>query len=225
VSASAFLTTQIFDRRIHYFYFFNTLYVILCFRIRNPHEIEKHIVTKRVMFCEKPVTNPTGTVTMTNFHRLIMSAVKNNQQTQPNHNNVSKSTQPDKPRALFRLSSAYVTSMSGALHAQLTRYCEAERKTRSRAVRNAVYAVLENPSLLSQKPSGVPAIGQTPERTVVVSWTMPTNKPQDLEYLHNMCTTRGSQSELVRRALYLYTIKYKSTNPDEQKEAMRDAWM
>ena len=169
---------------------------------------------------------------MSTLHKIIMAAVadlnKDNNATQKT-NNVSSAphTNPNqRPRTFFRMSSTYATTMTPALCAQLDRCCEHEGKTRSRVIRNAVYAVLNNPAKLQTcKPANLPEFPQTPNRAVIVSWTMPSNKPKDLEHLHSLCPNRGSQSNLVRQAIYIYTLMHRSTNSDEHREAKLDAWV
>lgn len=145
-------------------------------------------------------------------------------QTQPNNVSHTYNTPAqNKPRTFFRLSSNYTTPMSDALHAQLVRYCAEERKTLSKAIRIAVYELMGSQTTPA-RPASLPPIGLPPERRHIISWTMPANKPQDIEHLHGLCSTKGSQSNFVRRAIYLHTKQYKSNDPAEHKEAMSDAW-
>jgi hypothetical protein len=171
---------------------------------------------------------------MQSLHAHLMSIVSaqqgehNNvtQTTSQQHNNVSSTPQrKPAPQTLFRLSSNYATVMSSALRDQLDRYCEAERKTRSRTIRNAVYALMENPAQISTPPANLPTVAQPPTRNCIISWTMPTNKPEHVEHFHNLCTGRGNQSNFVRRAIYRFTQQYRSTDPDEHKDAVKDAWL
>ena len=168
---------------------------------------------------------------MQSLHDHIMSIVRAQQ---GEHNNVTQTTSDKcqtrhnnakpEPRTLFRLSFNYATVMSSALRDQLDRYCEAERKTRSRAIRNAVYALMDNPAQISTPPANLPTVGQPPTRNCTISWTMPSNKPDHVEHFHNLCTGRGNQSNFVRRAIYRLTQQYRSTDPNEHKDAVKDAW-
>ena len=139
----------------------------------------------------------------------------------------------------FRLSPATLgITLSDELLAQLNRYCEAHPTTpkskpddqpkpmsRSKAVRQAVYALMENPSNVNKIPSRLPSIALPPARPNNVSWTMPQNKPADIEHLHNLCTHHGlKQFIFTRRAIYLYTADYKSLDPTEANTAAKDAW-
>lgn len=180
---------------------------------------------------------------MTNLHHLIMQAVKT---AKDEDNNVRQNTkgQPNNVRAdNFRLSCNYTTPMSAALFAQLTRYCEAnmtapihKRKdpnaelspmAKSKVVRYAVYEAMRNPSKVANSAKPFPASKVTlpPERTNMVSWTMPQGKPQDADQLRVLYPTYGGdQSTFVRRAIFNFTDAYRSTDKTEDSLAAADAW-
>lgn len=169
-------------------------------------------------------------------HILSLVAQQNEE-----HNKVGQNKVAPKPTEPFRMTKGIHTlTLSDALHQQLTRYCEANPTKphykkddpntqpapmpRSKVIRRAVYELMSTPSKVNAKNITTPA--QTPERPNIVSWTMPQGKPQDSDEFYKTCRIHEIRpATFVRRALYLYTIKYKSTDPDEQKEAMRDAWM
>jgi hypothetical protein len=184
-----------------------------------------------VTFHKSPVTLQKENITMQSLHNRLMSIV---QAQQEEHNKVTQDTdgkhnivtapQRPAPSTLFRLSSNYATVMSSALRDQLDRFCESERKTRSRAIRDAVYALMETPALISTPPANLPTVGQPPTRNCIISWTMPSNKPDHVEHFHNLCAGRGNQSNFVRRAIYRHTQQYRSTDPSEHKDAVKDAW-
>jgi len=169
---------------------------------------------------------------MHNLHSHLMAIVKAQQEehnkatqnTDGKRNNTDPTPQRPSPSTLFRLSSNYATVMSSALCAQLDRFCEAERKTRSRVIRDAVYALMETPALISTPPANLPTVGQPPTRNCTISWTMPSRKPEHIEHFHNLCAGRGNQSNFVRRAIYRHTQRYRSTDPAEHKDAVKDAW-
>lgn len=170
---------------------------------------------------------------MTNLHDHLLSIVKANQ----GDNNVKQNTTPSPDR--FRLSPATLgITLSDELLAQLDRYCAAnlvipkskpdaqpKPMARSQAVRKAVYALMENPSLLYGTPKRLPTIGLPPARPNNVSWTMPQNKPADIRHLHDLCAHHGlKQFFFTRRAIYLYTADHKSLDTSEADTAARDAW-
>lgn len=170
---------------------------------------------------------------MPNLHAHIMSLIAANAE----NNNVKQNT-PEK----FRLTSnPYGITLSDELLAQLDRYCEANLVTpqptklnpnpqpkpmaRSKVIRRAVYALMENHRILHQTPSQVPRIGLPPERPNNVSWTMPQNKLKDVERMHELCAHYGlKQFIFTRRAIYLYTKAYKSPDKTKSAKAASDAW-
>jgi hypothetical protein len=176
---------------------------------------------------------------MQKLHDHIMSIVKAHKE----EDNIVKQNTNGKPNivrpAKFRMSyTGYSVTMSTALHAQLTRYCAANLTTPrtlkgaqpqpmsySKAVRRAVYELMAKPQVMHQTPNKLPAIVLHPDRTHTIGWTMPKSKPQDVQYLAELCTHHGvSTSTFVRRAIYLYTKEHVSPDKDEALEAARDGW-
>lgn len=176
---------------------------------------------------------------MANLHSLIMQAVKAQKQddniVQQNTNNKPNIVRPAK----FRMShTGFSTSVSTALHAQLDRFREANPTTPrtlkgaqpqpmsySKAVRRAVYELMRKPQAMHQTPNKTPTIGLAPDRTHTIAWTMPKAKPQDVQYLAELCSHHGvNTSTFVRRAIYLYTKEHISPDKDEALEAARDGW-
>ena len=170
---------------------------------------------------------------MTNLHEHIMSIVTANR----SDNNVKQNTNPSTER--FRLSPATLgITLSDELLAQLDRYCEANPVTpaykpndqpkpmaRSKVIRRAVYALMETPTNLNKVPNRLPTVALPPARPNNISWTMPQNKPADIQHLHSLCAHHGlKQFIFTRRAIYLYTAGHKSANQDEADTAARDAW-
>lgn len=159
---------------------------------------------------------------MVNLHAHIMSLVEGN--------NVKQNTSV----ANFRMSHEnYTTTISTELYDQLTRYCEANPTTPrtlkdaqprpmsySKAIRRAVYELMSKPLAIHQTPNKLPAVVTPPDRVHAISWTMPRAKPQDAQYLAELCSHYGVKtSEFVRRAIYLYTKKYA-----KELGAASDAW-
>jgi len=184
---------------------------------------------------------------MKNLHAHIMSIVKAHQE---EDNNVQQNEHPSaqsKPNnvssEVFRLSCNYTTPMTAALFAQLMRYCEAHMTApihkrndpdvelspmaKSKVVRHAVYEAMRTPAKVSNAAKPFPAskITLPPERVCIVSWTMPQSKPQDADYLRLLYPTYGGdQSTFVRRAIFVFTNDYRSTDKHEDALAARDAW-
>lgn len=170
------------------------------------------------------------------LHNHLLSIIKAHQ---GEDNNVKQNTVGAER---FRLSPATLgITLSDELLAQLDRYCEANLVTpqptklnpnpqprpmaRSKAVRKAVYALMETPTDVNKIPARLPTIALPPARPNNVSWTMPQNKPADIQHLHNLCTHHGlKQFIFTRRAIYLYTAEYKSPDIEEANTAARDAW-
>jgi hypothetical protein len=126
----------------------------------------------------------------------------------------------------FRLSSTFSTALSPALHSQLLRYTEAKNITRAKAVRRAVYELLDpaDPQKRIKTPS-LPTFTEAPKRTAVIAWTMPPKKPAHRKLLEDACHTQNiSVTTFTRRAIYLLTIDYLSTDKDEATEAAADGW-
>jgi hypothetical protein len=182
---------------------------------------------------------------MQSLHNHIMALVKAREE---EHNNVKQNTngKPNNVRATkapepFFLSwGQFTIQLSDALYAQLDRYCEANPTTlkykpsspyadrdgtvkpmsRAKVFRQAVYALMKDPTRVSAHMTGLP-----PDRPNVVGWTMPQGKREDTEQLKAMCSSRGIKpTTFARRALYLYTLEYRSPNTAEDEEARRDAW-
>jgi hypothetical protein len=172
---------------------------------------------------------------MQSLHNHLMSIVAASQQ---EGNNVKQNTPPSAAER-FRLSPATLgVTLSDELLAQLDRYCEANLVTprtkpnepprpipRSKVIRRAVYELLENHRVLYRTPSQLPSVGLPPERPNNVSWTMPQNKPADIQRFHELCAHHGlKQFVFTRRAIYLYTVKYKSPDKTKSVQAASDAW-
>jgi hypothetical protein len=168
-----------------------------------------------------------------------MSLVKAHNQ---DDNNVKQNTngKPNNVRAeKFRMSpNEFGVTLSNALHAQLTRYCEAnlvvlvtkpneaqQPMSYSKVVRRAVYELMVKPQDMHHTPNKTPAVVLPPNRHHTVNWTMPRSKPKDTEYMLDLCTHHGvKNATFVRRAIYLYTKEYVSHSKDEALEAARDGW-
>ena len=126
----------------------------------------------------------------------------------------------------FRLSSTLSTTLSPALHAQLLRYTQAKDITRAKAVRRAVYELLDpaEPQKRIKTPS-LPTFTEAPKRTAVIAWTLPPKKPAHRKLLEDVCRTQNiSVTTFTRRAVYLYTIDYVSTDKEEAAKALADGW-
>lgn len=126
----------------------------------------------------------------------------------------------------FRLSSTLSTTFSPALHAQLLRYTEAKDMTRAKAIRRAIYELLDpaEPQKKIKRPS-LPLFAEAPKRTVAVAWTLPPRKPAHRKLLEDVCRAQNiSVTTFTRRAVYLYTIDYVSTDKEEAVEALADGW-
>ena len=126
----------------------------------------------------------------------------------------------------FRLSSTLSVTLSPALNAQLLRYTEANNTTRAKTIRRAIYELLDPavPPKQIKLPS-LPIFTEAPKRTVAVAWTMPPRKPAHRKMLDDACYTQNiSVATFTRRAIYLYTIDYVSTDKDEATEALADGW-
>lgn len=127
----------------------------------------------------------------------------------------------------FRLSSTLSVTFSPPLHAQLLRYTQAKDMPRSKTVRRAVYELLESSALnkMDKLRPILPALALQPKRTETVAWTMPENKPAHRQLLDEVCHIRNiSVTTFTRRAVYLYTIDYVSTDKEEAAEALADGW-
>ena len=182
---------------------------------------------------------------MQSLHNHIMALVKAREE---EHNNVKQSTDgkhnnvraTKAPEPFFLSWGQYTIPLSNALHAQLTRYCEDNPTTlkykpsspyadrngttkpapRSKVFRKAVYALMKDPTLI-----GTTMTGLAPDRPNVVGFTMPHNKRADTEELKAICSSHGiKQTTFARRAIYLFTMEYRSPNTVEDEEARRDAW-
>jgi hypothetical protein len=126
----------------------------------------------------------------------------------------------------FRLSSTFSTAFSPALHTQLLRYTQAKNITRAKAIRRAVYELLDpvEPKKKTKPPSLHPFTA-APKRTETVSWTLPPKKPAHRKLLDDACYTQNiSVAQFTRRAVYLYTIDYASTDKEEAAQALADGW-
>lgn len=182
---------------------------------------------------------------MSSLHNHIMSLVKAHQQennnARQNTDGTGKKPNNVSPNKIgrFRMSTAgYSINLSPALLAQLDNYCENNKlapktkpdaqpqpMTRSKAIRRAVYELMEKPEMMHRTPSHLPTAILPPERTRSVAWTMPTKKPEHAQHMYNLCDLHGvKQYAFVRRAIYIYTKGYASKDKAEHEEAMRDAW-
>lgn len=171
--------------------------------------------------------------------------------TQPNNVSHTPTPQPSapnpsgKPTPNINYSPNYTIPMSEALHAQLMRFCEANKtvlasKSKdpdaeptplapSKAIRYAVYELLRDPKPALDNAKPWPTFNTAvlpPTRTRTVSWTMPKNKPQDAAHMKYLWSTTygGSQGAFVRRAIFNYTLAYASDDPAEVAAAAKDAW-
>jgi hypothetical protein len=167
---------------------------------------------------------------MANLHAHIMALVASSTK----HNNVEQSTEER-----FRLvPTSLGITLSDELLAQLDRYCEANPVTprtkkdaqpipmpRSKAIRRAVYDLMDKHHALNRTPNQLPYVGLPPERPNNVSWTMPKSRPKDIQRLHELCAHHGiKQFVFTRKAIYLYTAANKSPDRGEAAKAASDAW-
>jgi metal-responsive CopG/Arc/MetJ family transcriptional regulator len=108
--------------------------------------------------------------------------------------------------------------MSKALAAQFDRFCAENDMPRSKAIRRAIYDMMNNPNPPRPK---MPKFNQASKRDVTVSWSM----SKDRDALDRICQELGiSQSTFLRRAIYLYTKANVSTDKAEATIAVVDGW-
>ena len=126
----------------------------------------------------------------------------------------------------FRISSTLSTTFSPALHAQLLRYTEAKGMTRAKAIRRAIYELLDPAEPQKKtKPPSLPLFTEVPKRTAAVAWTLPPKKPAHRKLLDDACAAQNIPvAAFTRRAVYLYTIDYVSTDKKEAAESLADGW-
>jgi metal-responsive CopG/Arc/MetJ family transcriptional regulator len=117
-----------------------------------------------------------------------------------------------------RLSTGSSITMSEALAAQFDRFCAENAMPRSKAIRRAIYDMMNNPNPPRPK---MPKFNQAPKRDVMVSWSM----SKDRDALDRICQELGiSQSAFLRRAIYMYTKANVSTDKAEATVAAVDGW-
>jgi len=128
-------------------------------------------------------------------------------------NNV-RPVKPPKQRMTNNLS----VIISKALYDQLERFCEECHMPRSKAVRRAVYEMMRNTKHTAPR---LPKLTYAPERTMPVNWSL----SRDREEMDAVCADMNiTASEFQRKAIYLYTKAYVSTDMAEAREAAADGW-
>ena len=128
-------------------------------------------------------------------------------------NNV-RPTKPPKQRTTNNLS----LTVSKALFEQLDRYCTDNDMPRSKVIRRAVYEMMRNTKHSAPR---LPKFTPAPKRTMPIGWSL----SRDREELDAVCADMNmTASEFQRRAIYLYTKAYVSTDATEAREAAADGW-
>jgi hypothetical protein len=168
---------------------------------------------------------------MNPLEKIIFTALKNNNVT------LGKPKLESKFRLEYTTNSLNLTE---ALLAQLDRYAEANPITpmsgknkgkpvtmpRSKVVRKAIKNLLvDNPHLINYKPK-LPVCAPDIDRTKTITWTMPRKSAKQMhEYLTTTAKNHYvSLSTMTRRAIYIHTKAYVSTDKDEAHLALCDGW-
>lgn len=154
---------------------------------------------------------------------IFKTAIARAKAGQPLISSLPRHRQPPKPK--LRMSKCVTLSVSAELLDQLNRYCAAERLNPSGAIRYAVYAMMSDPSQLSTMPKTrlKTKYSFEPDRPFVLGSSM--SDMQDRHALDILCAELELKlTTFMRRAIYLHTKAYASSNPNEAGEAVADGW-